>query len=125
MDLDALPAVLALHCLTKDSDACCLVPGLELQRDRQAQGELDFLFIKKSELYAGECKAGHRLAQKDVDTAVLAAKVGVRHFYFCTVSTFDDESVQMTEGLKRDLAASDLKMTVDVMTGNDLLGEAI
>jgi hypothetical protein len=121
MDQDGLPPALALHYLHRDKQIYSVVPGLELLRNNTVQAELDFVFIAKSELHAGECKAGSVLAEKDVQTARLAAEVGVKHFYFCTTSTFDEASLGKIETLRDELHEG--SMQIITLIGTDLLGD--
>lgn len=125
MDQDALPAVLALRHLTKGQQTCCLIPGLELLQAGAVKAELDFLFIQNQQLIAGECKAGKEIGDKDVETARLAARLGVSQFYYCTISRFSESSQQRIEELKREREATTPKMAISSLSGDDLLGEAI
>jgi hypothetical protein len=123
MDQDGLPPALALHYLNRDKQIYSVVPGLELLRNNTVLAELDFVFIAKSELHAGECKAGSLLAEKDFQTARLAAELGVKHFYFCTTSTFDEASLGKIEALRDELRESSMEITT--LLGADLLGDAV
>jgi hypothetical protein len=129
MDQDALPAILAVHHLAKNvakgKQVCCIVPGLELLQSETVKGELDFIFVSNQELFAGECKAGTEIASKDVDTARLAADLGIHHFYYSTVKRFSQASQQQIDDLKQELEAESSTMQVDLLNGEDLLGEAL
>ena len=58
--------------MIKDKQTLCIVPGLELLQSNEVKAELDFIFISNHEIYAGECKAGKEIAEKDIATARLA-----------------------------------------------------
>lgn len=123
MDQDSLPPALVLYYLVRDKQVYSVVPGLELLRNDSVLAELDFLFLSKSELHAGECKAGRLLADKDFNTARLAAELGVNHFYFCTTSTFEDTSFGKVEALRDELSES--SMEIVTLNGADLLEDAV
>lgn len=125
MDQDALPAALALRHLTKNKQACCLIPGLELLQSGEVKAEFDFLFISNQQITAGECKAGIEIGDKDVETARLAARLGVRHFYYCTIAHFSEKSMQLIDTLKQEFESNAVNMSVSALSGDDLLGEAI
>jgi hypothetical protein len=125
MDQDVLPAVLALHHLTKDKQSCCIVPGLELLRSGDVKGEFDFIFVSDQQVFAGECKAGREIGDKDLKTARLAANLSIHHFYFCTVAEFSDASEQRIEELRHELATKNVRMDLTMLNGDTLLGEAI
>jgi hypothetical protein len=125
MDQDALPAVLALRHLTKNKQACCLIPGLELVQSGSVKAEFDFLFISNQQIIAGECKAGVEIGDKDIETARLAARLGVRQFYYCTISRFSETSQQRITTLKQELESNSIQMSVSSLSGDELLGEAI
>lgn len=125
MDQDALPAVLALYHLTQDIDASCQVLGLEILKNNQVHREFDFLFVSDQKLHAGECKSGSTLADKDIDTARAACALGIKHFSFCTVKRFDNEATARIETFREELKQQKRAMTVEVLSGDDLLGDAI
>lgn len=129
MDQDALPAVLAIHHLTKglakDEQPCCMVPGLELLQSSNVRAELDFIFVSRQEVFAGECKAGTELEGKDLEIARLAASLGIHHFYFCTIRHFSQTSQESIEALKRELGAEGSPIHVEALNGDELLGEAV
>jgi hypothetical protein len=125
VDQDALPPILALNHLTKGQQACCLIPGLELLQGNNTLAEFDFIFLSGQQLYVGECKAGRMLAEKDFETARRAANVGIREFYFCTVTRWDESSARGIEALRRELQSNGSRMGIRSLDGDDLLGEAL
>jgi hypothetical protein len=102
-----------------------VVPGLELLQEGQIKAEFDYVFVSGQEVFAGECKAGDSLGDKDEKTARLAAALGISHFYFCTIRTFDQTSNERIEGLRAEFTERQQGMTLDVLDGKALLGEAI
>lgn len=129
MDQDALPHVLALHCLAKNKEISCAVPGLLLQRTDEGKGkhvtDLDFVFISKQQIYAGECKSGTELGDKDFETARLADELGIQHFYFCTVKAFSENTQQQIEELKTEFRDSGRQTSINVLSGNELISEVL
>jgi hypothetical protein len=125
MDQDVLPTVLALHYLTRDKQVCCIVPGLEFLQSGESKAELDLIFISHHEVFAGECKASSEIDDRDLERARLVAGLGIHHFYYCTVARFSDTSQQRIEELRNELASGDVPMSLDLLSGDDLLGEAI
>jgi hypothetical protein len=127
MDQDALPHVLALYHLTKDKEFSCAVPGLLLRKPDHANDkdvtDLDFIFVSKKEIYAGECKAGTELGSKDFETARLAAELGIHHFYYCTVKKFSESSQFQTIALRDEFATKNIRMSIDILSDVELLGE--
>jgi hypothetical protein len=124
MDQDALIHVLALHHLMKDKEACCAVPGLLLHQAEQKGGrhvtDFDVIFISGHEFFAGECKAGSELGEKDFETARLAAEIGIQHFYYCTAKTFSDDTQQKINDLKSEMEAKETPMSVDILMEDSL-----
>src|SRR5260370_13998513 len=94
MDQDILPVITALLTLkTIHSPIFHLIPGMNFKEIRSTNnaGDFDFVYIYKHELYAGECKAGEMLSQKDINTARIAHQLGFRAFFFVTTKTFTEE----------------------------------
>lgn len=125
MDQDALIHVLALHHLTKDKEVACAVPGLLLRKADQKEGrhvtDFDFIFISGHEFFAGECKAGTELGDKDFDTVRLASEIGVHHFFYCTARSFSEATRQRIDNLKSELEFKKVSMTLEVLAGDALL----
>lgn len=125
MDQDALIHVLALHHLTKDKEVACAVPGLLLQEAAKNTGrhvtDFDLIFISGQEFFAGECKAGTELGEKDFETARLASQLGIHHFFYCTAKYFSDGTLQKVNELKSELTAKNSAMSLDILTGDSLL----
>jgi hypothetical protein len=128
MDQDALVAVLAISHLAKGRGICCVVPGLELRRADDPKGQavtdFDFIFVSQQQIFAGECKAGTELGDKDLRTARLAAELGVHHFYFSTVKQFSPETTRRIEELNEELSKN-VYMDIEILNGAELLGEPV
>lgn len=124
MDQDVLPTVLTLYHETKSFSNLFFVPGLELipKGKRDAEGEFDFFFIRDQELFAGECKAGTELSEKDIRTGQLAACLGVNGFSFCTVRRFSEQALGLVEKLRSELEQKSKTMAIKVLSGQELLG---
>ena len=89
---------------------------------------IDFILQPLSvplQVFAGECKAGTKIGDKDLETARLAADLGIHYFYYCTVARFSDASQQLVEELKSEFASKNVVMSLALLNGDDLLGEAI
>lgn len=129
MDQDGLPTLLTLHHLIDGKQVHCLVPGLDIHEilpngtRSQVRKEFDFIFVDKSELHVGECKAGKGLYEKDYETARFAARLGIHHFYFCTISEFTDITKQEVQELRAEL--ENYTMSIDIIEGDRLLGESL
>jgi hypothetical protein len=121
MDQDALVSAIVLRHLTKERQASCLIPGVELLQLDQIKAELDFAFVSDQEVFAGECKVGDTLSIKDINTARLATELGVKNFYFCTLTMFDEESKKAVQDLRGELASKDVAPTVEILEGSVLL----
>jgi hypothetical protein len=124
MDQDALVHILALHHLAKGKEISCAVPGLLLNEADSTERhvtDFDFIFISNHEFFAGECKAGTELGDKDFETARLASEIGIQHFYYCTAKSFSDITQQKISELKSDLKLKQPSMSLEVLTGETLL----
>jgi hypothetical protein len=120
MDQDALPAVLALYFLQNEKPLFAAVPGLELRKEKSADvvAEFDFVFVRDSKLFAGECKAGTELGEKDFKTARLAAETGIAEYSFCTISQFSNETNSKIASIKAELKG---QMEIRVLERSQLL----
>ncbi len=107
MDQDILPVITALLTLkTIHSPMFHLIPGMNFKEIRSTNnaGDFDFVYIYKHELYAGECKAGEMLSQKDINTARIAHQLGFRAFFFVTTKTFTEEAMELVHSYQQELA---------------------
>jgi len=126
VDQDVLVPLLAVNHLTQGRDATCRVIGLELEKDGQALGELDYLYVSEQKLYAGECKAGTELEMKDVDRALIALELGVAEFRFCTVRQFSNDAQSLiSEAKQRAMKAGYPETAISSLSGEQLIGELI
>lgn len=119
MDQDVLPAILALNHLAKAAPIYGPVPGVELRLagKKDVVAELDFVFIRGARLFAGECKAGTELGEKDFRTAALASTLGIAEFFFCTAAEFSGSAAARIEELR---ASVDKKLQIHVLQCTDL-----
>jgi hypothetical protein len=125
MDRDGLPSLLALHHLGREQQTYCRMPSLLLQ-PKYGSGrsvELDFVFVSKQELSAGECKVGATLETKDIERARFASELGIKHFYFCTLQEFDAASSERIASLTQELSKQGTQ--VKVLTGHELLAPSL
>lgn len=126
VDQDVLVPLLAVNHLTHAKEATCRVIGLELEKNGETIGDLDYVFVSEQKLYSGECKAGTELAVKDVETALTALELGVVEFRFCTVRQFSSEAQALiAEAKKRATTAGHPETAISMLSGDQLLGEAI
>jgi hypothetical protein len=127
MDQDVLPSVLALYHETKPECLSFFVPGLELCRTGNANPEIefDYLFIREQALFCGECKAGTELSDKDFRTARSAADLGAKEFSFCTVRRFSEATMKRVKELRAELKEQSRQISIKVLTGEQLLGDAL
>jgi len=124
MDQDVLPHIIALWRLAKDVPEACVVPGLDLLPvgSEQVEAEFDFVFVRDQELFAGECKAGTELEQKDIDAARLALTLGFRQFDFCSVSGFSNQAKELVQDLVADAPVEHCKAKIGYFFSNSLQG---
>lgn len=80
---------------------------------------------QNKKFFAGECKTGSKLGDKDLATARLAAEFGIHHYYFCTIKRFDIETHGKIRALKKDLAANNYSMTIEALNGKKLIGDVV
>jgi len=109
MDQDILPVLLALLALhTIHPSMTHVVPGMNFkERDgTKTEGDFDFLYVYQQKLFGGECKNGQILKPKDIRTAEIARKLGIRAFFFATVSNFSTESKQLVSNFQQSLRES-------------------
>jgi hypothetical protein len=84
--------------------------------------ELDFLLVSNQEIWAGECKAGEVLEEKDLTRARTAIDLGIDRFIFVTPATFTDDTTKRIDELSQAVAASrGKKECVLLLNGDGLL----
>lgn len=124
MDHDVLPALFALRHLAQTREVACIAPGLELLKNGKVECEFDLVFVSNGELSAGECKAGVELGAKDLEAARTASKLGVNHYYFCSLKTFTVAAKMAVDTLRSELsqvAGTAPPMTIEVLGEQELL----
>jgi len=124
MDQDSLPPAFALRHLTKKTQACCLTLGLELIQAREVKAELDFLLVSNQKISAGECKAGTEIGDKDIETARIAAGLGIERFYYCTISRFSKGSVQRISKLQDEFNSKNITTRVSSLCCDQLFDKS-
>ena len=126
VDQDVLVPMLAVSFLTHDKEATCRVVGLELRKVDEVLGDLDYVYVLDQKLYAGECKAGSELAKKDLETALLALKLGIAEFRFCTLRRFSSEAQTLIEEARRQSVTAGYPETaISILEGDQLIGETL
>lgn len=84
--------------------------------------EFDFIVVRDGSILGGECKANATLHAKDINTARLAADLGLSRFSFCTLrDAFDADSTKLIEDLRGELKDKERAMAVRVLTSRELL----
>jgi len=121
MDQDGLPALAALYSLSRQHCGYCLSVGVHLLRPNEEQNifELDFIIAVNGRLWGGECKAGGKIEEKDIARARAAAKLGIAHFYFCTMEAISEDSRTLVEALRKECEGF---MQVSTLERDILLG---
>jgi hypothetical protein len=117
IDQDTLPGILALHYLTKGKQSTCNGFGVQIQRGEKTLTDLDFIFVLDQNVFAGECKSGTELSEKDFETARIAAALGISTFHFCTTRTFSTETMQHIEALQKEFESNDGSCVISVRCG--------
>lgn len=124
MDLDALPALLAVYRYSRHRQVSCVAYGLEIKSEGQAVTDFDFSLVANSALVAGECKSGNRLTEKDLVPARIALDLGYGEFAFCTMGEFTAESQELISEFQNEVRSKDASLVVTVLNGKDLLAPA-
>jgi len=111
IDSDVLvPILLLAHLQAMPSHHTLHSPlvGLEFKRlgASNTQGDFDIVYVREQRLYAGECKAGSGLAQKDIHLARQARELGFSGFHFASLRGFNSEALGMIEKFRQDLPNS-------------------
>lgn len=126
MDQDVLPGVLALHHLTSRERASCRCLGLELLKGDHVEHEFDALFVSGARVYAVECKSSGGLGDKDIETALFAAQLGVKKFWFATTDeAWSADATERCQNLRLQLQDGGLSMTVGILTAAHLFGPSL
>ncbi|MFC1782720.1 hypothetical protein ACFL02_03925 [Planctomycetota bacterium] len=118
MDQDTLSHIFALYHLTKEKKAYSIIPGLELfpKGEKEAIGEFDFIFVMDQKLYAGECKSGSILTEKDYKMAALAVEFGFDTFHFCSLGKFSAD----TENKIETFTQNNKEIKIEILTEKEL-----
>lgn len=122
LDQDVLAPILLLAKLVNEQpDVHAPLVGIELKRleSNDAMCDFDVVYVKRGVLYAGECKAGSHLNDKDIQIARIAFELGCGGFHFAALQGFDEASLVLIEEVKAEL--TDRNFSVTVYEGRDLL----
>src|SRR5207245_2452433 len=104
MDQDVLPVIAALLTLKAYHPAMYhVVMGMNFQKvgNTNRDGDFDFIYIYKHELYGGECKSGGRFTIKDINTAKLAQTLGFRAFFFVAMRPIEEDGQRLIDDYKQ------------------------
>jgi hypothetical protein len=128
IDQDILPVITALLALkTVHTQMYHIVPGMNFKQvgSTSNAGDFDFVYVYKHEIYGGECKAGERLTQKDINTARVARLLGFRTFFFTTTKVFNEEAKALINSFQEELISnnnSDHPFSIFSLEQNMLFG---
>lgn len=111
IDSDVLvPILLLAHLQTRPAPHRLHSPlvGLEFKRlgAGNADGDFDIVYVRNQRLYAGECKSGAALREKDINLGRRARELGFTGFHFASLQGFSSEALGMIEIFKREVAGS-------------------
>jgi len=107
MNQGILPVITALLTLkTCHLEMHHIIPGMNFKKFGATNnaGDFDFVYVYKHELFGGECKAGSRLSQKDIETAKVSRQLGFRAFFFVTIKTFGEDGQALISNYQQELA---------------------
>lgn len=130
MDQDVLPVIASLLTLKTHHQAMHHpVMGMNFQKvgNNNRDGDFDFIYVHKHELYGGECKSGGKFTNKDINTARIAQSLGFRAFFFAAMRPIEVEGQKLIDEYKQELADNkDDEHPFDVFVLDDrmLFGEA-
>lgn len=115
LDQDVLAPILLLAKLVNEQpNIHSPLVGIEIKRQGSddAIGDFDVVYVRGGILYAGECKSGRHLQDKDIQLARTAFKLGCGGFHFAALGDFNEASLAKIEGLKTELANQNFPITV-------------
>lgn len=107
MDQDVLPVIAALLTLkTSHQVMHHIVMGMNFQQVGRTnrEGDFDFVYVYKQELYGGECKTGGNFTDKDINTARLAQSLGFRAFFFASMKAIAENGQRLIAEYQQELA---------------------
>lgn len=128
MDQDILPVVITLLALREKHHLMHhVVPGMLIKRQGKTDdiGDFDLVYIHRHNIFAGECKAGKILAEKDIHLARLAREIGARAYFFATTSQFSDDSKQLVQQFQAEVSQSGIdanQFSVHLLEEDTLFG---
>ncbi len=107
MDQDVLPVIATLLALKTSHQAMHhIVMGMNYQQVGRTnrEGDFDFVYIHKQELYGGECKSGGKFTVKDINTAKVAKALGFRAFFFAAMRPLEEEGKRLIADYQQELS---------------------
>lgn len=127
MDQDVLGPVILLAKLAKEKRPIYgQTIGLEIgNRSKPNAGEFDVVFVKDQCVYAGECKMGAELKEKDIRLAELAYEIGCSGFYFASLAHFNDESHRLIDEFKTKASTFNKSFEITVYEESDFLNSGV
>jgi len=129
MDQDVLPVIAALLTFKTCHQAMHhIVMGMNFQQVGRTnrEGDFDFVYVYKQELYGGECKTGGNFTDKDINTARLAQSLGFRAFFFACMKAIGENGQRLIAEYQQELANNGDKehpFSVFVLNDRVLFGE--
>ncbi|MEZ4512500.1 MAG: hypothetical protein R3C62_11540 [Chloroflexota bacterium] len=120
-DQDIIVSLLAVHYLTNNEQIATSSFGLKIfTKDGKELTDFDFLVMSNQQIYGGECKTGSKLEPKDFQTAKLAAKLGLEKFYFCSLTQFDEATLNEIQLLQETLQSETYQTQIEVLSEQHL-----
>ncbi len=129
MDQDVLSVIAALLVLKTSHQAMHhIVMGMNFQQVGRTnrEGDFDFVYIYKQELYGGECKSGGKFTVKDINTAKVARALGFRAFFFAAMRPLEEEGKKLIEDYQQELSSNqddETPFAIFTLDDNILFGE--
>jgi hypothetical protein len=106
MDQDVLPVIAALLTLkTSHQVMHHIIMGMNFQQAGRTnkEGDFDFIYVYKQEIYGGECKTGGNFTDKDINTAKLAQSLGFRAFFFASMRAIGENGQMLIAKYQQEL----------------------
>jgi hypothetical protein len=104
VDQDCLPHLLALRHVGTREQIFCLSAGLGVLKDGKPLTDFDLFFVRNQAVFAGECKTGNELGEKDLKSARLAAAIGCAGFYFVSMRSFKQKTLEDVDSVSSKLS---------------------
>lgn len=122
MDHDALPHILALVYLNRQSRVHAPTPGLLLRHNGRDEAEFDFIGIVQGKVIGGECKTGAILSESDLAKIEQAGRLSLSRFYFVSSIEFSAETKNAIEISRQRAIAEFPTLSVEILEKQQLFG---